>query len=294
MRKILKNQLLNSLSIGLSLLFLLVISLSVSYAADININNNTEGGLNKTVTDAQNGDVIILEGGTYSDNVTNIVINKNITLMGKNKETIIIDAQKFGRIFNITTGNNLTLIKIVLINGNNNTGGAIYNNGDLTLTSCIIDNSSGTNGGAIYNNGKMNITNCQFNNNNADWGGAIYFTSNTLNTDISSSNFTNNSAVTYGGAICYQGGDLNTIVLGNVTIKDSIFSNNSVSGFDVVLYLLGTLIPQYSILHSIVIMLIKLVVQLLLILMGMLLYVTLVLIIIKPNLVVLSTIMDIF
>ncbi|OQD59287.1 adhesin-like protein [Methanobrevibacter arboriphilus JCM 13429 = DSM 1125] len=211
-------------SITLIIIFLLVfISLSAINAAEHNITNTTSGGLNRTVTDAGNGDIINLEEGIYTENVTNIIINKNLTIIGKNPQNTIIDAQKFGRIFNITSGNSLILINITLLNGTSSFGGSILNNGTLTLENTIFTKNNVTgSGGAIYSNGTLNIINSNFINNTANSGGAIYsYDNNTLN--INNSNFTINKANNLGGAIDSETGPyLILIILISLIIQQQV------------------------------------------------------------------------
>ncbi|WP_394325778.1 hypothetical protein, partial [Methanobrevibacter arboriphilus] len=106
---------------------LLLISLSSTSAAEHNITNSTVGGLNKTVAESTDGDLINLENGIYTDNITNIIIDKNLTIKGgENRENTILNAQQLGRIFYINPGNTLTLINITIINGYANSGGGQY------------------------------------------------------------------------------------------------------------------------------------------------------------------------
>ncbi|OQD58363.1 adhesin-like protein [Methanobrevibacter arboriphilus JCM 13429 = DSM 1125] len=253
--EILKNSLSSKILLLISVLFLLLITLSTINAAETNINSTDN--LGQTIENASNGDIINLEAGIYTNNVTNILVNKSLTIQGKNPQTTIINAQNLGRIFNITSTGTLTLINITLINGNASDGGAIYNNnGKVTINYCIFENntaSSSTNarGGAIYNigsAGNLTINNSIFNNNNAliatanRQGGAIYntnfmninnstFTKNTAASGaaiynaktsiINNSSFINNEASSHGGAIFNS--QLNNIL----KISNSTFINNT-------------------------------------------------------------------
>lgn len=206
----------NKKYLAIILLFtIFFISVSSADAAEHNITNTTSGGLNKTVTNSGNGDIINLEEGIYTNNVTNIIINKNLTIAGKNPQNTIIDAGKLGRIFNITFGNSLTLINVTLINGTINNGGSIFNNGTLTITNCIFNKNNATNyGGGIYNSGILNVFSSKFDNNTAYSGGAIYsYENSTMN--IYNSNFTNNKVNNVGGAIDSETGALFNIINSN-------------------------------------------------------------------------------
>nr|WP_302578694.1 hypothetical protein [Methanobrevibacter arboriphilus] len=219
----------NNLSIKLltmTLIFVLIL-ITISSVSAIEIDNSTD--LKQTITNAPNGSTINLDNGTYKNNVINIVIDKNLTIQGKDPENTIIDAQKLGKIFLIREGNTLTLINVTLINGNansggdmtNNHGGIIFNYGTLEINNCIFKNNSATGGGAIASfYGDVNIYNSIFIDNSATYGGGFYSKySNNIN--IINSNFNNNSA-TYGG-----GGAINCNLLNNVLIINSTFTNNT-------------------------------------------------------------------
>lgn len=226
-----KNSLTNRLILILSLLFLLSISLSSVNATTIDITSTDD--LGHTISTANNGDEINLDNGTYTTNVTNIIIDKNLTIQGKNSQNTIIDAEKFGRIFNITPGNTLTLINITLKNGKATLGGAIYNNGgSLTLTNTIfINNNATSQGGAIYNvNGSnLNITNSIFDNNNAAVTGGAIDNYNVTNMTIYNSVFSNNTAP-FGATIATENGTNTSIINCKFTnnIANSIFPRSSI------------------------------------------------------------------
>jgi uncharacterized protein DUF11/polymorphic membrane protein len=253
MKKILKNSTNKKTSIIILTLITLYITLSTANAAEINITNTDN--LGETITNATNGDTINLDTGTYTNNVTNITINKNLTIQGNGSTgNVIIDAQKSGRFFSITGNSNVIFINITFLNGNiTENGGAIYNTGGtLTLINCTFTNNTATNnGGAIFNNvNNMTVINSNFYNNTcAQSGGAIY--NRGQNLSVVNSNFTNNNASTYGGAIYLAGGSnhsiiyncaftndtsnsdggaIYTILSDNVTVSNSNFTNNTAAG----------------------------------------------------------------
>ncbi|KZX16287.1 putative outer membrane protein pmp20 precursor [Methanobrevibacter cuticularis] len=217
-----KNNLPKKLLVSTIILTLIFIALSSANAAEHNITNTTSGGLNKTVSDANDGDRINLGTGIYTNNVTSIIIDKNLTIVGKNKEATIINAQQLERIFDITSTGSLTLINITLTNGNADNGGTMYNEGGkVAVQNCIFTNNSVRHyGGAIYNDGgTTSVIGSIFNNNNAISGGGAIATSYDIGTIIiDNSTFSNNQG-NPGGAI-YNTDD-NTL-----TINNSIFTNN--------------------------------------------------------------------
>lgn len=206
------------------LLSLFLIAISSASAAE----NTTD--LGNLIITASDDSTVELGEVTYKTNVTNIKIDKNITIVGKGADKTIIDAKKAGRIFNILSNGTLKLINLTLINGNATDGGAIYNSGSLTITDCHISNNNLNDyggGGAIYNDysASLRIKNSIFANNNADdidndvygYGGAIC---NLGYCTITDSYFLNNSAYHEGGAIYNEDGI-------NMNITNSNFTNNS-------------------------------------------------------------------
>jgi predicted outer membrane repeat protein len=231
--------------------------LSTTMAAENNITNTTEGGLNTAISDSNSGDTINLDTGIYKgSNNTNITIpnSKNITIQSKNpNQKATIDGENINWFIN--NGGNLTLINVVLQNFikssssgtlNITSGGAIYNTGRLTIINCtFLNNNVALYGGAIYNAGpNQTIINSTFKNNSAQSGGAIFnnnpttilnstFTNNVADTNnggaifntqftrlnISNSNFTNNSA--------NQGGAIYNNNFANVIVNSSNFINNT-------------------------------------------------------------------
>ncbi len=186
---------------------------------------------NATGTVNANG-IINIADGTYTGvNNTNILIYKNMVIVGQSKTGTIIDAQNSGRIFYTPyrTGFDLSLINLTLRNGNSgvSSGGAIYDDNGWDAHSTL------------------NITNCTFeNNHNNNWGGAIYAFNVVLN--IINSSFTGNTARVNGGAIAFGGDESVTMNVtgstftgntvanggaiyngGNLTVNGSTFTSNS-------------------------------------------------------------------
>ena len=210
------------------------------------------------VDNAQSGDTIILEPGTYTGTGNyNIEINKDLTLIGGNNSNnpTIINAQGIGTIFNITSGVTVTLENLMLTNGNSTDfGGALYNQGTLNINNCTFINNNASAGGAIYNEyGSLIESSNIFINNNASIGGAIYneckytninsiFNSNIASTGgaiynkygsltESSSTFTHNNADN-GGVIYNYGGEVTVNycrITGNTT-PDIYNDTNAITG----------------------------------------------------------------
>nr|WP_255596614.1 right-handed parallel beta-helix repeat-containing protein [Methanobrevibacter sp. TMH8] len=160
-----------------------------------------------------------------------MIINKNITIQGKIKDKVILDAQNLGRIFTIDIGYNVTFINITFINGNitgsghDRYAGAIYTynlqgSNTLILINCsFINNKASTYGGAIAVNGKLTMVNCIFINNSAYYAGAAYILG--FNSSVINSTFLGNNAYA-GGAVTTTGP--------NFTIVNSTFTSNNAYG----------------------------------------------------------------
>lgn len=232
-----KNKLTKNLLIITIFLSLFLISLSSANAVNVTLNPGDAGGVNSAVSTVANGsdagNTITLNPGTYNkttDRNNNITFNgKNLTIQGNGSAgSVIIDAQKAGRLFSITGNSNITFINITFINGNiTGSGGAISKTGTgiLNLINCTFSNNNvSANGGAIYNTaGELNIINSNFANNIArgsTGGGAIYKTNGIFS--IRNCNFTNNTSPNGGAITCED-------TVGSL-VTNSTFSNNTATG----------------------------------------------------------------
>lgn len=181
------------------------------------------------INNAENGDVILIEPGTYK--LHNILITKNMTLQGNgNPKDIIIDGENKSSIFLIRNGTvHVTFNNITFINGLTlNFGGAIsMETGHVYVDNCNFINNTAlnnTNAGGISNygtdkdRGYLLVNNSLFVNNHADHdGGAI--TTCYAYSYIYNSVFIGNTAHRDGGAIRVS-------VFGYGTVEDCIFMYN--------------------------------------------------------------------
>ena len=212
-----------SLIIVILLILINVSSVSASYDSNetleqnLTVINESETLLKSTpdleseINNADNGDVILIEKGTYK--IHNIKITKNITLQGHgDPRDVIIDGENKSSIFLIRDPDvYVTFKNITFINGlTDNFGGAIsIETGHVTVDNCIFINntaSDNTNAGGISNYGNSKnrgyllLTNSLFVNNHADHdGGAV--TTCYADSYIYNCVFISNSAHRDGGAI---------------------------------------------------------------------------------------------
>lgn len=185
--------------------------------------------LEKMILDANDGDEITIEPGTYK--IHNISITKNLTLQGNgNPDDIIIDGENKSSILLIRNDAvHLTLKNLTFINGcTDNFGGAVsIETGHVYVDYCNFINNTAlenTNAGAISNygtseqKGYLLVNNSLFVNNHADHdGGAI--TTCFANSYIYNSVFIGNTAHRDGGAIRVSVG-------GYGVVEDCIFMYN--------------------------------------------------------------------
>ena len=185
--------------------------------------------LKNKIIDADDGDSILIEPGTYK--IHNITITKNLTLQGNgNPRDIIIDGENQSSIFLVRNDSvHVTFNNITFINGlTDNFGGVIsMETGHVYVDNChFINNTalSETNAGAISNYGNekqrgyLLLKNSLFLNNHADHdGGAV--TTCFADSYIYNCVFINNSARRDGGAIRVS-------VSGYGYVEDCIFMYN--------------------------------------------------------------------
>ncbi len=168
----------------------------------------------KTITyalgQAASGDTILMDLGTYHENLT---ITKNIRIVhnpASSCPTTIpcstIDGSSAGRVMDISGYYQVSLEKIAIQNGKvtNDSGAGIRNTGDLTLdgvtvqNNTIIGSSYTYRGGGIDNQGTLTVRNSYIHDNSAYDGGGI---ASTGSLTVISTEIYANSAQRYGGGI---------------------------------------------------------------------------------------------
>lgn len=237
-------------------LVFIILGSSLSFASDIYVSNEgndlwdgqssvwngTSGPkatIKNAVSTANTGSNVYISNGTYNE--TNISITKNMSIIGQNPDTTIIDAKKTGKIFTIAQNIAVSISNLTLTNAfnGNSHGGAIATSGDLNVSNVIFTNNHANSfGGAIYTslNAKLNVNNSTFKNNTAkNNGGAIYTTSygiwSNIAPQISISNINNsvfidNHAGFNGGAVYIDSGYVKNLTA-VMTILNSTFLNNN-------------------------------------------------------------------
>ncbi|WP_169805821.1 Ig-like domain-containing protein [Methanobrevibacter curvatus] len=190
--------------------------------SSLTINSNNVSGIKGALAIV---DTIYLNSGIFKGiNNTNIIINKNVTIIGK--PNAIIDCENISYAFSVSYDGSLTLINITICNSFSS---SVVNSRNLTVINCkFLNNHDSDRGGAIYNYRYATVINSSFDNNSAYYGGGAIYNNNfdSSNLIVVGSNFTNNRAEIippvyddYGGGAVYN-------YKGNTTIKNSNFFNN--------------------------------------------------------------------
>jgi hypothetical protein len=176
--------------------------------------------------------------GTITLTTGELLINKDLTIVGPGVNVITVSGNLASRVFDIAATFTVATSGLTLadgtVSGINVTGGGIFNAGTLTLTDCVLSGNRasgpGTAGGGISNTGTLTVTNSTLSGNSAfgalggSSGGGI---SNTGTLTVTNSTLSGNFAFAFrpgggaGGGI-YNGGTL--------TVTNSTLSGNSVSG----------------------------------------------------------------
>ncbi|MGZ7095433.1 MAG: right-handed parallel beta-helix repeat-containing protein [Methanobacterium sp.] len=240
--------------LGLFLFTLATISAS-SAATDVYVDtngNDTNPGteilpyqtINYGIQNVDNNGTVHIGAGNYRTYVNpdhkdyEITINKDVNLQGAGSDQTTIDPGTNGNIFAISPGKTVTIENLKIQNGEENVGGAIYNQGTLTIQNCVFENNHARgDGGAISNRqGTLNIVDSEFKNNYAAsgyYGGAI--SNSNGNLTITNSKFDGNHAE-------YDGGAIYAIGSSTIIITGCEFKNNLAGGNGGVIYNSGTMI----------------------------------------------------
>ena len=206
----------------------------------INTSDSGAGSLRQAISDSSSGDTInfnsSLNGQTITLTSGELLINKNLTITGPGANLLAINGNAAGRVFEITSGIDVTISGLTITNGNSggDYGGGIYNQGTLTVTnSTLSGNSAGAGGGGgIMNDGRfgsaatMTITNSRLSGNSASAGGGILNSATSPGSatlTITNSTLSGNSAS--GGGGIYNLGDSSGSA--TLTITNSTLSGNS-------------------------------------------------------------------
>lgn len=230
-----------------------VFGLTGTAPSSITVINNADSGagsLRQAIADVGSGGTISFDNDYTIALVTEIVINKNLTITGTG-HNVTISGNHVTRVFNLT-GGTITMNQLTIADGyTTSDGGGIYIGGATlaVMNSTFSGNSCQSPGGGGIELwvGTANVNNCTFIGNSATaggYGGGIdTFNGTTLN--VTNSTFSGNTAASAGGGLSIGGigNVINCTISGNssgwvggggginneagtVTVKNSILTNN--------------------------------------------------------------------
>lgn len=252
------NSNLKKITAIISMIFIILISLSIVSASDIDSNNETvmpdeietvdnwddlyvnneidESGDGselhpfKSIKEAinfgnskKNPVTINIHSGTYNEK--EMKITNNMIIQSYDGD-VTLDAKNRGWfLYSTNPENNLTLIGLIFKNGirydndDSTQGGVVKTEGHIDVVNCTFEHNFGGTGGGINSHNGANIINSTFRYNKAEYNGAgIYVIDG--QTNIINCTFHDNYAKRQGGAIRIQG---------STYIENSTFYNNTAS-----------------------------------------------------------------
>ena len=192
-----------------------------------NTNDSGNGSLRQTILNLCAGGTITFDPALTSGGpatitlLSELVIDKTVTISGPTNNGLTISGNNVSRIFNINSGVSLSIATLTIANGRATTGGGILNAGTLTINDSTISNNrttdgadatgatnggDGGNGGGIYNTGTLTLINSTVGGNRTGRGGDNL------------SGTTGNGGNSGSGAGIYSTG---TVQLTNTTITDN-------------------------------------------------------------------------
>lgn len=190
------------------------------------------GSLRQAVADAGVGFTITFGvTGTLGLTGGELVLNKNLAIIGPGADLLVVDGGSSNRLFNITSAAEVSLSHLTLANGRASVGGAIFSQGTLVLERCAIEENEAASGrgGAIAALGPVTVRDTLFRGNRAATdGGAIDSQNGWL--ALARCSFVANEAGRSGGAV--WGGV--TVPVSPVTLsgggRSSTYANVNLSG----------------------------------------------------------------
>ena len=160
---------------------------------DNGVNSGAGTSLREAISSAAANDDIefdsSLDGGTIALELGELLIDKNLQIVGPGADELTIDAQENSRVFRTSGASTVVSISGIGITGGRvdsssplqNKGGGIYNEGTLTLDEVEVFNnqtdfaatSGANNGGGVYSTGTLTIEDGWIHDNRARWGGGV-------------------------------------------------------------------------------------------------------------------------
>src|SRR6266481_2979138 len=236
-----------------------------------NTNDSGPGSLRQALLDANDGDTIDATGisGVITLIAGELLVDKSVTMNGAGADVLAVDGNATSSVFQIGTGETVTIFGLTIRNGHSGTrgggidnesgstvnitnctvsgntagggeisgfGGGIYNSGTLTIVNSTVSGNTTVGisggGGGIVNSGTLTIVNSTVSGNTATQGAGFNNGGDAATVTITNSTFSGNAASAYGGA-CFNAATLQ--------IVNSTFSDNSAHFFGGGILLIGPL-----------------------------------------------------
>jgi hypothetical protein len=260
-----------SAAICLTLACALAIPANATTIIVSNTNDSGPGSLRQALVDANDGDTIDATAisGVISLTTGQLLVDKSVTINGAGAGLLAVDGNATSSVFQIGTGETVTISDLTIRNGHSGSrgggidnegsstvnitnctvsgntagggeisgfGGGIFNSGTLTIVNSTVSGNATVGisggGGGIVNSGTLTIVNSTVSGNTATQGAGINNGGDAATVTITNSTFSGNAASAYGGA-CFNAATLQ--------IVNSTFSDNSADFFGGGILLIGPL-----------------------------------------------------
>ena len=148
-------------------------------AATITVTSTADSGagsLRDAIIVAAPGDTIAFAvTGTIGLTSGQLLLNKNLTINGIGANVLTVSGNNASRVFEVTSGDTVSISGLMISNGAASFGGGILNAGALTVNNSTFSGNSASTGGGILNLvGTLTVTNSTFSDNSAGIGGGIF------------------------------------------------------------------------------------------------------------------------
>ncbi|MBI5304853.1 MAG: hypothetical protein HY868_22145 [Chloroflexi bacterium] len=182
---------------------------------------NALGGTNTINLPA--GMFVLTIAGNGLDNVGDLDISSNLTIMGSGVVNTVIDGNQTNRVFRISSNYRVAISGLTIRNGKKYDfsayGGGVYNSGSVILSNVNLDNNSADAGGGIWSEGELVVSDSQIIN-NTSWtmgGGIMSNGSLSLTNTLIKQNVVTDTTTGLGGGLAISG----QAELTNVTVSSN-------------------------------------------------------------------------
>ncbi|WP_169614827.1 choice-of-anchor Q domain-containing protein [Nodosilinea sp. P-1105] len=190
------------------------------------VNVNPGGSIQAGVNAVEDGGLVSIAPGLFTEGSTITINNRNLTLRGAgpgadaNTNTLVSGEGQY-RVFSVNNGSNVTFeqLRIQAGNAQGNDGGGIFvgDANNVTVRNSTLTGNQARDGGGIYGRfSTVTIENSLLSDNNSSFGGAIYNWGGTFTVDQST--LSNNTSGSGGG------------IFSNISGAETVIRNSTISG----------------------------------------------------------------